>query len=617
MNSGSAELLRDLASPGASVLRRSGGGEAPRPSLPRTRPSARPGASFPRRYRIREDAEGRVLVCPEAPTLRVRLERGLTLSASAARSHPPGAIFLDGAAQGEPFADPERALYNLDHHEGCVRSFTLACCEQAMVLLRKGLDLRGREWTLYANDADLDALLAIWILLNHLRLNDADPRARSRLMPLVRLQGAIDAHGLELEELCALPPELHRRARAQMERLREPELELRSAGQWSEVDLLEYAVERLHVLDALVYSPGEFADLAEIEELERVEIARGSVAVVCRANVGIYEVERQLRRTHGRRLGLVCLQRDPASYSLRQVDASLPANLEKLYAHLNWVDPATGGRAAANRWGGSAEIGGSPRASGTRLEARQIAEVCRIAYRVPGWLERLARLWGASLAGSLSLAAFAAAPLAGPAPGVGAAPGAALASFAAVLTLLAGGLLLASARHTPRFYGLRCPAGAGWVLALPLALAGASAGGAWLPLVAGAGSEGTAALALLAAPLAAEVLSRGCVQGSLTWAFPPAPARASLWPSLPVALSAALYVAWTGAALLLGPQLGPVQLRQPLLPGPALPLALAGSLLLGLSLGVVRERSESLLPPVLLHLLAGTAVVALAELGLP
>jgi membrane protease YdiL (CAAX protease family) len=558
-----------------------------------------------------------VLVCPEAPTLRVRLERGLAVSASAARSHPPGAIFLDGAAQGEPFADPERAVYNLDHHEGCVRSFTLACCEQAMVLVRKGLDLRGREWTLYANDADLDVLLAIWILLNHLRLNDADPRPRRRVMPLVRLQGAIDAHGLDLEELCALPPELYRRTRAQMDRLREPELELKSEGRWSDVDLLEYAVDRLHVLDALVYSPGEFAGVAEIEELERVEIAGGSVAVVCRANVGIYEVERQLRRTYGRRLGLVCLQKDPASYSLRQVDASLPANLEKLYAHLNWVDPATGGNPSANRWGGSAEIGGSPRAGGTRLEARQIAEVCRIAYRVPGRLERLARLAGATLAGGLSLAALTAAPLPGLVLGEGAGEaGAALASFAAALALLAVGLLLATARHTPRFYGLRRPVGADWALALPLVLAGAAAGGSWLPEVpGGAGPLGAAGLALLLAPLSAELLFRGFVQGSLTWAFPPARARAGLRPSLPAALAAALYALWTGAAVGLGPLLGSVQLSGPLLPGPTLLVAVGGALLLGLTLGVVRERSESLLPPILLHLLGVTGMLALGQLG--
>src|SRR5262245_66143048 len=138
------------------------------------------------RYRIRDDPEGRVLVCSEAPTLRVRIERGVSVTAAAARGAAPGTIFVDGAAQGEPFVDPQRGVYNLDHHEGCVRAFTLAACEQAMVLIRKGLDLRKRDWTIVANDVDLDVLLAIWVLLNHLRLTGPDPHPRAAVMPLVR-----------------------------------------------------------------------------------------------------------------------------------------------------------------------------------------------------------------------------------------------------------------------------------------------------------------------------------------------------------------------------------------------------------------------------------------------
>ena len=160
-------MARGLAPPHA---------EGPPGGLPAPRPA-------PSRYRIREDPDGRVLVCSEAPTLRVRIERGASVTAAAARSAPAGTIFVDGAAQGEPFVDPQRAVYNLDHHEGCVRAFTLAACEQAMVLVRKGLDLRKRDWTIVANDVDLDALLAIWVLLNHLRLGGADPRPRAAVMP--------------------------------------------------------------------------------------------------------------------------------------------------------------------------------------------------------------------------------------------------------------------------------------------------------------------------------------------------------------------------------------------------------------------------------------------------
>jgi hypothetical protein len=350
------------------------------PARPRSSPTL---LRIPQRYRIAEEDGVRVLRCPEAPTLRLRADRKLGFRASELRSAEPGSIFLDGVAAGPPCLDLERQVLNLDHHDGCVRAFTLACCEQALVLLRKGIDLSRREWTLYANDADLDAILAIWLFLNHTRLAEAGGIALARVLPLVRLQGAIDAHGLELEGLCAFPPDLLEHTRAQMDQLRAEELALRAAGEWQRTDLLDYVAGRLRLLDAIAYSPGQLRDVGEIEELARAEIGRGSVAIACRSELGIYEVERQLRRFHGARLGLIALYRDAEQVTLRQLDFSLPGTLERLYAQLNWVDPAAGGRRSGNTWGGSSEIGGSPRQTGTRLAPEQLIEVCRIAYRRP------------------------------------------------------------------------------------------------------------------------------------------------------------------------------------------------------------------------------------------
>jgi hypothetical protein len=100
---------------------------------------------LPERYSIKSNGDERVLICLEAPNLNVHIEPGLVINASMARKSPSGTIFLDGVAQCEPFMDHERQVYNLDHHEGCVRAFTLATCEQTLVMYMKGLDLRGRE----------------------------------------------------------------------------------------------------------------------------------------------------------------------------------------------------------------------------------------------------------------------------------------------------------------------------------------------------------------------------------------------------------------------------------------------------------------------------------------
>ena len=55
-------------------------------------------------------------------------------------------------------------------------------------------------------DYNLLTFLGGHVILNHIRLNEIDGQTRARIMPLLRLQGAIDAQGLELSDLCGLPP---------------------------------------------------------------------------------------------------------------------------------------------------------------------------------------------------------------------------------------------------------------------------------------------------------------------------------------------------------------------------------------------------------------------------
>jgi hypothetical protein len=563
-------------------------------------PEPRPSSS---RYRVREDPDGRVLVCSEAPTLRVRIERGSSVTAAAARSAPSGTIFLDGAAQGEPFVDPQRAVYNLDHHEGCVRAFTLATCEQAMVLIRKGLDLRRRDFTIVANDVDLDALLALWVLLNHLRLTGEDPRPRAAVMPLLRLEGAIDAHGLELVDLTALPSDLLQETRRRMDRLLGREQALKSSGLWARIDPLDYAADRLATIDALVYPPDHFEDVAEIEELARFELCEGSVGVACRAKVGIYEVEQQLRRFHGDRLGLIVLQKGDSEYSLRQVDPTLPVGLPELYPLLNLVDPRSGGSLASNRWGGSSEIGGSPRATGTGLDLDRIAELCRQTYQRSSMGGRLLRVGGAALGSvaalGISLAAILAARSAEKALG----PLALVPSlwFGLCLGLFCACFLGLVGRRNPGIFGLRRPAGrAAWWLLLPAAL-GAVAGGVWIPAVdpADAGPPGVGWLALLGfalLPIGAEILFRGLVHGLLAGRFAIQRAGGPWFVSWPVLVSGALYAP---LAIVLAAASVTV------LPAAVTPwnAPVWGSLVFGIASALARERSESLALPVLFHAL--------------
>jgi membrane protease YdiL (CAAX protease family) len=567
----------------------------------------------PDRYRVRQDAQGSLLTCVEAPTVTVRIKFGATVTAAGARNAAAGSIFLDGAAQGEPFLDTKREVYNLDHHEGCVRSFTLATCEQTMVLIRTGLDLRKRDWTVQANDPDLDTVLAIWVLLNHVRLTDENTEPRARIMPLIRLQGAIDAHGLELQDVCALPPALLSEAQSWIERLRERELAIKAQGRWEQCDLLEYTADRLRAIDHLVYPPTHFDDVAEVEEIARAEIAEESVVIVCRSRAGIYEVQSQLRRVHGKRLGIIALQKSASAYSLRQVDPYLPMNLDPVYTQLNLVDPAAGGQRAANRWGGSAEIGGSPRSSGTKLSPQQIVEVCQQAFGTPTLMQRVVRVSHAALqSAALVLTAVAAvfavqqSPMTLPA-GVPTSPGL---QFPILLGLIACVVLYIEGRRSPGVFGLRRPSGVDWLSLVPLAGISALAGGVWIPAVGiTAASDFLVSgwpplAAVLMLPLATEVVFRGLIHGGLVRTFAIQQCGGPWFVSWPVIVSAVLFALWS--ALL---ELPPASLTQTLLGNSNASGPLLGALILGVATGMIRERSESLLPPILLHWLCAAAVI--------
>jgi Type II CAAX prenyl endopeptidase Rce1-like len=578
-----------------------------------------PGAGLPDRYLLREDDRGRYLSCVDLPEVKVRIERGQTATAAAARKAAEGTIFLDGAAQGEPFLDLERRVYNLDHHEGCVRSFTLATCEQALVLVLRGFDLREKPWTLRANDPDLDTLLAVWVLLNASHLRDDAAEARRAALQLVRLEGVIDVHGLERQDLTAFPAELLSETWRRLEGLRERELAVKRSGQWGVIDPLEYTAPQLAAIDRLVYPPGHFEGFRGFEELATVELGRDRVAVVCRAESGIYEIERELKRLYGRRLGVIVLQKDPATYTLRQVDPFLPAGLEAVYEKLNVLDPAVS-RGSHNRWGGSDEIGGSPRKSGTELSPPEIADAFRLAYRPPG---SVARLSAAATAMGLSAVPMAVAWWGTVRRGVEAGEGEIDPVFVAAGLGVAMALLVGLARKRPRLFGVHLPRGWDWLVLLPAALAGALFGGAWIATPPGGARAGLAGLlragpgpllALFALPLLAEVTFRGLALGILVRRFRVQHPGGRWFISGPAVLCSLLYAVWTVPVWLLAG--APAARWWPALaPGPS-PLAIGGLVLgaglFGLAAAIARERSASLVAPTLFHYLALAAVVAAA-----
>ncbi len=571
--------------------------------------------ALPDRYEVRDREDGRVLLCGEAPGVAVSIDPHHQFSEAEARRMGQRVVFLDGAGQFGPVIDNSQFFYNLDHHQGCLRAFTMATCQQALIVVLKGLELDSGDWTIYANEPDLDTVFAIWVLLNYRRVRQLDTAQRDAILPLLHLEGAIDANGFELAEHCGLPQELLVVEKARLDKLHAIELELKSSGGWGSADLAEYTRTMLLEIDKLVYRASDFTDFTRVEEVYgHVDIGKNRVAVVCRDASGIYEVERRLKKSWGDRLGIVALERAPSQYTLRRAASMTSIDLEEAYSKLNLLDPRVDGRPPSKRWGGSDEIGGSPRPEGTALTSQEIAKILKLTYRRVRPVEHLQRygsaaLWVLLLVLGAGLAVLSWRVFVTPEPSA--------LAFATELALAAGVISLGAwlltrklSRGWTWLFGWRVPAGRDWWALVPLVLLGAAAGGVWMPRQVALDSQALAALAgsMSLAALALELCFRGLVHGLLVLDSPVQSAGGRWFVSHPVWASAVFYALATVAA-----SRSVIAAPPPLLDAGAAAnfgLCAAAALVTGIGLGMIRERSLSLWPAFAAAVAGGAARVA-------
>jgi hypothetical protein len=353
-------------------------------------------------YEIVEKDDERYLVSATSPNLKLFISRDLSATAQTKKKFPRQSIFLDGMFSEAPFLDNEARQYSLDHHSGCIRGFTLSTCEQAVVMLLQGLPLDENEWHVYINEPDLDAVLAAWVLLNHVELVREGSELLRTAMPIIRVEGVIDAHGLQMGILTALPRDVYDQAMQKIDGLLVEERRLKASGEWVGVDLVAYTQRLLDAVDRLLFPAGHLEEVlsTELIEVARAPIQQNKFALLCRSRRGIYAVETELKRRYERQLAVIILDQGEGRYTLRQIDPFLPRTLDHAYRALNGEDQNV---RADNRWGGSQDIGGSPRGTGTALEADMILRLIAEEYasgdvfkRAWVLLTRFLRRWRAS-----------------------------------------------------------------------------------------------------------------------------------------------------------------------------------------------------------------------------
>jgi len=577
-----------------------------------------PATEFPNRYLIRDMDGEKVLSCIEAPNLIVQIKFGLSVSPAAMNKSAPGTIYLDGVAQNGPFLDNARQIYNFDHHEGCVRAFTLSTCEQVLIMLKKGFDLRTREWRVIANDPDLDTVLAIWLLLNHIRISERESIRQHILFPLIRLEGAIDALGLELKELTGLSHAQIKQSQRIIDHLRRQELQIKKDALWGEeTDFFDYTAGMLHAIDQIMFESEKFGELLGIEELARVNLPGNRVAVVVQSDMGIYEIEPLLKKIYGSSIGLAILRRTPTAYTIRQIDPFLDGSLENIYEKLNFMDPAVKCR-TQDRWGGSTDIGGSPRDRGTQLTPEEIAEGCQEAFQKYSFAQRGLQFMPVAVlaAGVLAVSELVETHLHPgkwiASPSLGSFVVDPYLQFGLAMILLTTVILAVVSRGRLWQFGIISPVGKNWWLTLPVVILGAFAGGAWMPVEHPSYQIADISRLLLGGMLlafASEYLFRGVLHGIL--------ARKSRiqsggskffisWPNIGIAVLYALFL--TLLPFFHNETFNPysITLKQG-------SVYFAG-FFFSLVLGSVRERSHSVLSSFLIHFIAVLSILFLPDL---
>ena len=574
-------------------------------------------AGIPDRYDVRRQEQGAALFCREAPGITVFVDRALSFTEAEARKLPPRTILLDGAGAFAPLVDDAALLFNLDHHQGCSRAFTAATCEQALILVFKGLDLDQGEWRIYANEPDLDTVLAIWILLNHRRLRSLSPQARDRIVPLIRVEGAIDANGFEIAELCGLPSDLFLAEKKRLDSLHGMELDVKKSGVWAKTDMTVYTADMLRAVDRMVYRDADFHDYTSVEaEFAHVEIGSGKVAVVCRDGGGIYDVEKRLRKVWGDRLGLIALEKESGQFTLRRSAALAGIELAAAYRKLNLLDPVVDGSPPSKCWGGSDEIGGSPRPDGTGLSPLEIAKILKLTYRRPGLWQRARALMGAALwvAAAMVPAVLVVYLLRFLELSSATAKGWAKETLAAsvVVALFAWVVTRQVSRGWSWLYGWRRPSwsrGLLWVV--PVVLVAAAAGGLWFPATASAAGLPWAVAAAWGIVVASELLLRGLTHGLLILDHPEQSPDGPWRPSLPSQFVAVVQAGMVTALFVRFPVPPLVEGLLAVEPRWTPWIVFVASFVLGTALGVLRERSRSLWPGLGLLGLVQTLVLLL------
>lgn len=294
---------------------------------------------------------------------RVYIQRGFCLSNE--KDTIPNSIYLDGAFKG-PLFDVKNKIFSLDHHENCIRQITKSTCEQALLFAKSGT-FDNCSYQIIGNDPDLDTVLASWILLNIDEIKTSE--VFSKILPLTLIEGNIDSYGFNYEEMTGLSKDIILREKNRIEWLRENEVESKQSGEWNTIDFVEYTLSIFEKLDKFVFHNSDKSCI-EPKTYEYFPFYNDkNILFVEDERLGIYDVE-EICIKDKMNVECIILSNGNGKYSIKLSTLINSFSLKNVWSRLSNAEMLERTKldvnAETSNWGGSSNIGGSPRYSNGR-----------------------------------------------------------------------------------------------------------------------------------------------------------------------------------------------------------------------------------------------------------
>lgn len=283
------------------------------------------------------------------------------------KEKPAYSIALDGFVDSITKRDPEGPFANFDHHSKVDRIATRSTSEQVHMEINLGLFDTFRnngipEAHVYVNDPDEDTCLAWWLLKNNEQVkNHAEPRINRLVYCEDRLDSTAGAYpfgDISMRRKMAWIFQPYNEARFNGRIAQMNEAEMRNVMESVEARISKYIF-------------GESGEIAL--EGNYLKIGGGNGWVLTKETG---PASRMAMYNDGITAFAALVAKKPDGsfvYSLGRRSVWTKFNILKLYDILNNEESSI--ITESNMWGGSDTIGGSPRATGSKLSPERLQEI--------------------------------------------------------------------------------------------------------------------------------------------------------------------------------------------------------------------------------------------------